>query len=91
MNIGGRMQNQRWFILYCYALFQCILCDPIDAKIKVIDADATQEMKLTNVTISTQIIEIDARPSDCITLSLMHNTPIFCKKEIIEKAIPVEI
>ncbi len=36
------------------------------------------------------ILEIDARPSDCVTLALMHNAPIFCKKEILEKAVPVE-
>jgi bifunctional DNase/RNase len=35
------------------------------------------------------IIEIDARPSDCIMLSLMHNAPIFCTKEVLEKSIPV--
>src|SRR5580704_11049915 len=35
------------------------------------------------------ILEIDARPSDCVTLALMHNAPIFCKKEILEKAVPI--
>jgi bifunctional DNase/RNase len=36
------------------------------------------------------VLEIDARPSDCITLALMHNLPVFCRKEILEKAVPVE-
>jgi len=36
------------------------------------------------------IIEIDGRPSDCITLALMHNLPVFCRKEILDKAVPVE-
>lgn len=36
------------------------------------------------------ILEIDARPSDCITLALMHNAPVFCRKEILEKAVPLE-
>ncbi len=36
------------------------------------------------------ILEIDARPSDCVTLALMHNAPVFCKKEILEKAVPLE-
>lgn len=36
------------------------------------------------------IVEIDARPSDSITLSLMHNIPVFCKREIYEKAVAVE-
>jgi hypothetical protein len=37
-----------------------------------------------------QIIEIDARPSDCIVLALMHQIPIFCRADILDKAIPVE-
>jgi bifunctional DNase/RNase len=37
-----------------------------------------------------QIIEIDARPSDCITLALMHHVPVFCKAEILDKAVPVQ-
>jgi bifunctional DNase/RNase len=36
------------------------------------------------------IVEIDARPSDCITLALMNNVPVFCTKEVLEKTIPVE-
>ncbi len=36
------------------------------------------------------ILEIDARPSDCVTLALMENIPVFCRKEILEKAVPVE-
>ena len=35
------------------------------------------------------ILEIDARPSDCITLALMHNVPVFCKAEVFEKAVAV--
>lgn len=37
-----------------------------------------------------QIVEIDARPSDAITLALMHNAPVFCRKEILEKAVPIQ-
>ena len=36
-----------------------------------------------------QIVEIDARPSDCITLALMHNAPVYCSKDVLEKTIPV--
>jgi bifunctional DNase/RNase len=36
------------------------------------------------------IIEIDARPSDAITLALMNNAPVFCRKDILDKAVPVE-
>lgn len=36
------------------------------------------------------IIEIDARPSDCLTLALMNNAPVYCTKEVLNKTIPVE-
>lgn len=36
------------------------------------------------------IIEIDARPSDCITLALMNNVPVYCTKEVLEKTVPIE-
>ena len=36
------------------------------------------------------IIEIDARPSDCITLALMNNVPVYCTREVLEKSIPIE-
>ncbi len=37
-----------------------------------------------------QIVEIDARPSDCILLALMNNVPIFCTREMLNKTIAVE-
>lgn len=36
------------------------------------------------------ILEIDARPSDCITLALIYNTPVFCSRELLDKAVPIE-
>ena len=36
------------------------------------------------------ILEIDARPSDCITLALLNNIPVFCRRDILDKAVPVE-
>ena len=36
------------------------------------------------------IVEIDARPSDCITLALMQNAPVYCTREVLEKTIPVD-
>lgn len=38
----------------------------------------------------TQILEIDARPSDCLTLALMYGAPVYCNKEVFEKAVPIE-
>jgi bifunctional DNase/RNase len=37
-----------------------------------------------------QILEIDCRPSDAITLALMYNAPVLCKKAVLDKAIPVQ-
>jgi uncharacterized protein len=34
-----------------------------------------------------QILEIDARPSDCLTLAIMNNVPVFCDKTLFEQAI----
>jgi uncharacterized protein len=36
------------------------------------------------------IVEIDARPSDCLILALMNNAPVYCTKEVLEKTIAVE-
>ncbi len=36
------------------------------------------------------IVEIDARPSDCLTLALMNNAPVYCTREVLEKVIPLE-
>lgn len=36
------------------------------------------------------IVEIDARPSDCITLAIMSNAPVYCTKELLDKTVPVE-
>jgi len=35
------------------------------------------------------ILEIDARPSDCITLALINRTPVFCTREVFERVVPV--
>jgi hypothetical protein len=37
-----------------------------------------------------RILEIDCRPSDSITLALNKNVPVYCSKEVLEKAVPVE-
>lgn len=36
------------------------------------------------------LLEIDARPSDCLSLALMNNIPIFCKKDILDKIINIQ-
>ena len=34
------------------------------------------------------IVEIDARPSDCITLALIQNIPVYCTHDVFEKTVP---
>ncbi|MEZ5315722.1 MAG: DUF151 domain-containing protein [Chlamydiales bacterium] len=36
------------------------------------------------------IIEIDARPSDCIMFALLNKTPIYCTREVFERTIYYE-
>ena len=36
------------------------------------------------------ILEVDARPSDCILLALMSNTPVYCTRDVLEKTIALE-
>lgn len=36
------------------------------------------------------IVEIDGRPSDCLTLALMNNAPVYCTREVLDKVIPIE-
>lgn len=36
------------------------------------------------------IVELDARPSDCITLALMNNAPVFCTRDVLERALSLE-
>lgn len=37
-----------------------------------------------------QILEIDARPSDCVILALTHKIPIFCTREVLTKTVGVD-
>ena len=35
------------------------------------------------------IVEVDCRPSDAITMAIVHNAPVWCTREVLEKTIPV--
>ena len=68
----------------------------LDVKVKqIVINDVQDALYLARLFIEQEkngmqyIVEIDARPSDCITLALMHNAPVYCSKEVLEKAIPV--
>ncbi len=36
------------------------------------------------------IVEIDARPSDCINLALLSHAPLYCTKKVLERVVPIE-
>lgn len=36
------------------------------------------------------IVEIDARPSDCINLALLTHAPLYCTKKVLEQVVLVE-
>ncbi len=36
------------------------------------------------------ILEMDAKPSDCITLAVLQNIPLYCRKEVLDKAVEIE-
>ena len=36
------------------------------------------------------VVEIDARPSDCLVLALIHNIPVYCNRHVLETAAPIE-
>ena len=36
------------------------------------------------------VVEIDARPSDCISIALMNNVPVFCTRDVLERTIHIE-
>lgn len=38
----------------------------------------------------TNIVEIDARPSDCVILAILHKVPVYCTKEVLDQTIPYE-
>lgn len=37
-----------------------------------------------------EIVEIDARPSDSITLAMITNAPLYCTPQLLEKVTPIE-
>jgi len=36
-----------------------------------------------------QILEIDARPSDCVILALTHKIPVFCTRDVLTRTVAV--
>lgn len=77
-------------------LMQMIL-QGLDAKIlRVVICDIQETIYFARIFLEQElgnlkhIVEIDARPSDCIALALMNNIPVYCTKEVFEKAVAME-
>lgn len=67
----------------------------LDVKVKqVLINDVQDTTFLSRLFLETEknglrhIFEIDARPSDCIILAFLHNAPVFCTKEVVDKVVP---
>lgn len=67
----------------------------LDVKVKqVLINDVQDSTFFSRIFLETEkdglkhIVEIDARPSDCVILSFLHNAPVFCTKQVVEKVIP---
>ncbi len=73
-----------------------LICKGLDIQVKqVIIYDLQDATYLARLYLEQQrgpirhIVEVDARPSDCITLALMHNAPLYCRREVLEKTIAI--
>lgn len=61
---------------------QIVIQDVVDT---IYHARLFLEQKMGDI---LHILEIDARPSDCIVLALMNGTPVFCTPQVLEKVVP---
>jgi len=78
----------------CHDLLATIL-GALDVRVKqVVINDVQDTTFLSRIYLETEkdglrhILEIDARPSDCIILAFLHNAPVFCTKQVVDKVIP---
>ncbi len=39
---------------------------------------------------STHLVEVDARPSDCLVLALQQGLPLYCTEEVLQSVLPYE-
>lgn len=77
-------------------LIQLIL-KGLDAKIlKVVLSDIKENVYFAKLYLiqqsadETKILEIDARPSDAITLAILSQAPLYCTSEVLEKTLGIE-
>ena len=81
---------------YTYDLINSLLNGLDINLLQVVITDVQDTLYLARLFIEQEndgkqkILEIDARPSDCLTLALENNIPIYCTREVFEKTIPIE-
>ena len=69
------------------------LLDSIEVRVsRIVVSDLRENTyyALIGLKINSSSAEIDARPSDCLTLALENDIPIYCTKEVFDKTIAVE-
>lgn len=99
-NVGKILQNyltqepkQRPYTYdLMYAIFKGFDIKPLQVVINDIE-DTIYFARLfleQNIGNERHILEIDARPSDCIAMALINKIPILCRKDIFEKAVAVQ-
>ena len=72
------------FLGFNVKLLQVVICDEKDSiYFTRLFLEQTRDGK-------RQILEIDARPSDSLTLAFENDVSIFCKKDIFERIPPIE-
>ncbi|MDN3507727.1 MAG: DUF151 domain-containing protein [Simkaniaceae bacterium] len=75
---------------YTHELLNNLLLGLDTKPLQVVIHDVSEAIYETRLFLERQgemreIIEIDTRPSDALTLALMHNLPLFCKSEAFNK------
>lgn len=75
-----------------------MLLDGLGAKLKqVVIVDVEESVYYARLFVEqrirdeTHLVEIDARPSDCLVLALMTDIPLYCSKELLDKIQAFEV
>jgi len=66
------------------SLLQVVITDVQDT---IYYARLFVEQKIDN---QRKILELDARPSDCLTLALENDIPIYCTQEVFDRVVAIE-
>ena len=81
---------------YTHELIHCVFSGFDIHIIQVVITDVQDSLYFASLFVEQEIagkrriLEIDARPSDCLTLALGNNAPIYCTKKVFANIIPIE-